>query len=255
MSTEAFTAVLHHSRAKGTDKVVLIGIANHHNPSDGTSWPSISTLAKYANASERSVSRSIANLVALGELSYGKNAAPTTHYNKPNLYQILVGCPAECDGTYSHKEGPRTGMTNLVGMTSVVDRDDKSGKTGMTPVSSEPKEETKEKLNNLPRGTRIPEDFSITEKMRVWAKENHPNVDLEKTTLNFIDYWTSKPTNATKLDWVSTWRVWIRNTKPEMAKTMSRRNAKVEAQQEARARFLAAGTQTPELNSRNDWNL
>jgi len=40
-------------------------------------------------------------------------------------------------------------------------------------------------------------------------------IDLVKATENFVDYWETKPSNATKLDWQKTWRVWIRNTKPD----------------------------------------
>jgi hypothetical protein len=52
--------------------------------------------------------------------------------------------------------------------------------------------------------------------MRNWAALNHPDVDLDKATLNFIDYWETKPKNNTKLDWGRTWQTWIRNTRPEV---------------------------------------
>ena len=68
----------------------------------------------------------------------------------------------------------------------------------------------------------IPDDFAITDDMRAWAEEKHPQVDIEKATLNFIDYWKSKPKDNKQLDWKRTWQRWIRTTRPEPAKRTSR---------------------------------
>lgn len=88
MSIEAMTLVLNHSRATGRAKLVLIGIANHQG--DQGAWPSIETLARYANASERSVIRDIQDLEALGELIVERNAAPIRGQYRPNLYWVNV---------------------------------------------------------------------------------------------------------------------------------------------------------------------
>ena len=58
--------VLHHSKSKGTAKLVLLGIANHEG--DGGAWPSVATLMRYANMDRRSVQRAIQKLVEIGEL-------------------------------------------------------------------------------------------------------------------------------------------------------------------------------------------
>lgn len=116
--------VLNHSRATGRDKLVLVGIANHDG--DGGAWPSIETLARYANASERSVQRSIANLVELGELEVDRNAGGRATFHggrRPNLYRILVGRPVD---------NPERGVTPAV--TPAVSRGDSSGSSGVTPV-------------------------------------------------------------------------------------------------------------------------
>lgn len=63
------------------------------------------------------------------------------------------------------------------------------------------------------KGSRIKEDFQINDDMRIWAKEKAPEVDLDVSTEKFVNYWLSKPTDATKLDWVATWRNWILNEK------------------------------------------
>ena len=88
MSIEAVATVLNHSKAKGRAKLVLIGIANHLG--DQGAWPSISTLARYANASERSVKRDLQELMILGELQVDLQSAPMHGQYKTNLYWITI---------------------------------------------------------------------------------------------------------------------------------------------------------------------
>jgi hypothetical protein len=120
MSIEAVALVLNQSKATGRAKLVLIGIANHLG--DQGAWPSISTLARYANASERSVKRDIQELVELGELKVELQNAPTRTQYKTNLYWLTIG----------------SGVTDLAsGVTDWVSRGDSSGKSGVTPVGTQ----------------------------------------------------------------------------------------------------------------------
>lgn len=96
--------VLHHSKAKGTDKVILLGIANH--ASDDGAWPGVATLAKYANVTERAVQQSLARLVKAREVAITPQAGGTwrtPRHRRPNRYDVLVNCPPECDRTPSHR--------------------------------------------------------------------------------------------------------------------------------------------------------
>lgn len=91
MSVESISLVLNHSKAVGTDKVVLLGIANHDG--DGGAWPSIATLARYANVSTRSVSYAIAKLREMGELVVHLNKGGnqrTDPRHRPNYYEITI---------------------------------------------------------------------------------------------------------------------------------------------------------------------
>lgn len=120
MSIEAVSLVLNKSKAQGRAKLVLLGIANHLG--DQGSWPSIATLARYANASERSVKRDIQELIQLGELHVEVQNAPTNSQYKTNLYWITI--PA--------------GVTDSAsGVTDWVSRGDSSGKSGVTPVGTQ----------------------------------------------------------------------------------------------------------------------
>jgi hypothetical protein len=62
------------------------------------------------------------------------------------------------------------------------------------------------------RGTRIPDDFSVSAEMVEWARERVPDVDGRLETEKFVNHWSAKTgKDATKLDWVATWRNWMLN--------------------------------------------
>ena len=60
-------------------------------------------------------------------------------------------------------------------------------------------------------GTRLPDDFTLTPDMRSWSAKNSPHVNQDREFERFCDYWRAKPgKDGRKLDWVSTWRNWMR---------------------------------------------
>ena len=97
------------------------------------------------------------------------------------------------------------------------------------------------------RGTRIPEPFMLTTAMREWAATEVPTVDVDGSTRRFVDYWRAETgAKATKLDWVATWRNWLRrdadNRKPTRPTPTER------AQQTAAAGRAVAGRQITSLD-------
>src|SRR5690349_1148756 len=95
---------LHHSRARGTAKLVLLGIANHDG--DGGAWPSVATLARYANVSHRNVQKAVEQLEALREVRrvvQGGGDHRFAEHERPNRYEFLLRCPADCDRSSRHK--------------------------------------------------------------------------------------------------------------------------------------------------------
>lgn len=68
-----------------------------------------------------------------------------------------------------------------------------------------------------PRATRLPSDWELTaelEEIAVRARRDAalPPVNVKLEAQKFLDHWRSKSgKDATKLDWVGTWRNWIRN--------------------------------------------
>ena len=105
MSVEALAIVLHHSKARGTAKLILLGIANHAG--DGGAWPSKATLARYANCTPQTVRKHVQTLRSLGEVRVHVNAgglADEVDYLRPNRYDVLVSCPPWCDRTTQHRD-------------------------------------------------------------------------------------------------------------------------------------------------------
>ena len=88
MSIEVMNAVWRHSKADGRARLVLLAIADHQG--EIGAWPSIQTLARMVNASERSVQRDIQYLQNIGELRVEVQNAPTQAQYKSNLYWVTV---------------------------------------------------------------------------------------------------------------------------------------------------------------------
>lgn len=67
------------------------------------------------------------------------------------------------------------------------------------------------------RATRIPDDFAITPEMAVWGREHAPHVNGVYETQKFADYWRSRSgKDATKTDWIATWRNWMRKAQEDI---------------------------------------
>lgn len=84
MSWQATTAVTRHSRSKGSERLLLLCIANYAG-ADGTgAYPSNKTLCEDSKLSERAVRYIIRRLEELGELVVEERAGP----NGSNRYQV-----------------------------------------------------------------------------------------------------------------------------------------------------------------------
>lgn len=117
MSVQCMSWVLNEPTTTGTDRLVLLSIANHANET-GYAYPSVRTMAREANASERAVQRSLASLQESGLLEVRRNGAPDERIPKdrrPNLYKIL-------------RRGDAGGTPVADGVTEVAPR-------GVTPVT------------------------------------------------------------------------------------------------------------------------
>lgn len=193
MSVEAISLVLNHSKATGRAKLVLIGIANHLG--DQGAWPSIATLARYANVDSRSVQRDIKQLIKLGELSVEKNAAPVGGQYKTNLYWITI---------------EPSGVTDLVG------RGDSSGiqgcqvlQTGVTPGVAQ---NIINHIEPLRKKKGFDTDWKPSAELVEWANQTNPKLDVPDAVAQMIDYLlaTGKANDVKDID--ARFRTWVRNS-------------------------------------------
>jgi hypothetical protein len=91
--------------------------------------------------------------------------------------------------------------------------------------------ETETDTERIPRprprqGTRLPDDFALTEPRRMYAFEHQ--VDADSTFEAFCAYWRAKPFNATKLDWDLTWKSWVMRESKDAARAQARRQTRFE---------------------------
>lgn len=84
MSVQALSWVFDHSESELAARHVLLSIANHADKFGQNSWPSFPTIAQEARVTEKTVQRSIKELVSLGELKVLIGAGP----NRSNLYSL-----------------------------------------------------------------------------------------------------------------------------------------------------------------------
>ena len=91
-----------------TQKLVLLKLADNANETDYVAFPSISTIAKQAGCSTRTVQRHLANLEQRG-LIRRKNQFAGNGRQKVNLYYVLhpdlVGCQNDTPDTHVTPEG------------------------------------------------------------------------------------------------------------------------------------------------------
>ena len=74
------------------------------------------------------------------------------------------------------------------------------------------------------QGNRLPDDFEVTPAMVEWAREHTPHVNGKFETDQFRDYWSAKTgKDATKKDWVATWRWWMRHAESRSSRSNGHR--------------------------------
>lgn len=75
------------------------------------------------------------------------------------------------------------------------------------------------------QGSRIPDDFALTDKMRAWAKERMPQVNADLETEKFVNHWQAKSgKDATKVRWDLTWQNWMHIAAERSPNTQNRLN-------------------------------
>ncbi|WP_320069743.1 helix-turn-helix domain-containing protein [Micromonospora sp. RTGN7] len=91
------------------ERLVAVAIAAHMNKA-GDAWPSIATIAEYADCSERTVQRAIAKLITAGRIAWRKVADIATR-----VYRLVTaavqGVPTSGPGVTNDSTGVPNGST------------------------------------------------------------------------------------------------------------------------------------------------
>lgn len=86
MSIGVMSWVWKDSKATGTDKFVLLAIADNAWDDGSNAWPSVGTISRKTGLSSRTVQRCIQNLHDIGELQTMDRPGHS------NLYRVVMGC-------------------------------------------------------------------------------------------------------------------------------------------------------------------
>jgi hypothetical protein len=230
LAIEVVGWVFTHSRSKNAARLVMLAVADACNNPDGTgAWMSNAALMAKTNLSERAVQAGVAGAELLGELKVERNrgrggvnrftvvmtsACPADSAPPPENPQNLRG--ADSAGFGGRDEEADAQATHGKGAESAGQADDEKGAEsapGTVRTKNSSSKSSSRDANTKPqsnRGGRLPADFHATADMIAWARENTPHVGAKETAA-FIDHFRSAPgQKGVKLDWLATWRNWMR---------------------------------------------
>ena len=229
-------------------KLLLIAIANYADDR-GQAWPGQETLQRHVRANRKSIIRWISQLEAEGYLERKRRGGDGSG-RRSNLYQLAIDEP---------KQSP-TGDTSTAGQSPTQDTKGKvplgtlakshSDPSKVPLVTHEPLEEPlgepsegEARASDAPstpqkktkRGSRLDLE-ALPEDWRAYCSQKRPDLDPDETWDDFRDYWTSIPgQRGYKVDWLATWRRWVRNQHTSANGTdLPRPNAHTRAQGDLR---------------------
>jgi len=144
--------------------------------------------------------------------------------------QELIDVVASIDADMDSNPAPKKRSAGAIRQERYRERKASQSVTGDVtesdaPLSDKEKSPTPPKEINYPpsslrsetkRATRLPADWSLPSTWGQWAlQQGHSEAHIRLEADKFRDFWCSKSgKDATKVDWLATWRNWIRNSKP-----------------------------------------
>lgn len=177
-------------------KLILIALANRAND-EGACWPTRERIAQDSCCSVSTVKRSLAILADLAfievEEQFRNNIQIHSRYHlRLGVFRSSLEGQKEAAPAGSERTGAGSERTTET--------------PNKNPISTDVLIGGKSKK----RGSRIPDDFEVTETMLDWVVlKGFDFLDLGEETERFMDYHTAK--GSVMKDWQAAWRTWIRN--------------------------------------------
>lgn len=223
---------------KGVDLLCALIVANYAS-ADDKCYPGLKRIALDMRTTVRSVQRHLRNLESKQVFRIiqgnGRGAKTSFELIKGDKSVTLSGFSTEIstDGEratepspFTDEKGDRTvTLPDQKGRQNAHKKGDSSDRKGRQNAHSHNINHSFKPEENLlgapnsrsdatKRGSRIPDDFALTDQMVGWAKTECPGVSFTIETEKFQDYWRAKTgRDSTKLDWIATWRNWMRNAR------------------------------------------
>lgn len=216
MSVRVITWVWDHSVSSGTDRLVMLALADNADDR-GACWPSMLTIARKARISERTARRSVRTLEELGELVSVRGGGMASNRYRINLDpRVALADPGHDDpaaiGTPGQNDPP--GQIDPGVITDISARPAPVNMAAGSPVTEEPSiDKSSKRTKGAPasRGSRLPENWMRSPADIEWQHtEGIPDEFARVVTGEFKDYWLGAAgRNASKVNWSRAWRTWI----------------------------------------------
>lgn len=191
-------------------KLVLLKLADNAND-QGECWPSYQYIADQCEIGKRTVIGHIDSLIQAGYLTKTSRKGPKG--NSSNVYVLDFDAkPVNTGGANAAlgSAGDALGGANAA-------LGDGAAAAPRTSHSLEPVNESVNEPLAVPpkpkkskRRSGVPDEFLVDQRMLDWLVENQITTDWQIETNKFLDHHRAK--GSTMADWVSSWRLWMRNS-------------------------------------------
>jgi hypothetical protein len=216
-------ALVRRARLGGASrKLVMMVLAEHCGIDANGDWscfPSQGLIAGQVELSERQVRAILADFEVEGLVERHSRPSVTGRGRSSDRITLCVHAmgervldqPEVSAGRSPDQPEVEAGPTGSLGRPT-----GSLGSTNRKPTSGEQLEQSGGTERTTPlvpqRGSRLSDSFAIDDVMRAWAAREVPGVDIDFETAKFIDHWRGTPgARGRKLDWIATWRNWLRN--------------------------------------------